>query len=238
MRFRRAFDRGNVTEALSAASELPFIGLAEAARAHASPGRQRAREVRAGGGSVASSFRAGVPHVEVRESLGVLALLAAIPANRLAAAAPRRAPQPAAIVRANRPGSCALVASSVELVVVDSRLERQARNESLVREMNERIERLDRAAQAGLEGEHLVFEFLCECGAGERGDAGCEEQIEMTVAEYEEVRQQDDRFALLPGHETEELEAVLRRTERYVIVDKKPEAESFVEDDPRGASSK
>ena len=38
--------------------------------------------------------------------------------------------------------------------------------------MNERIERLDRAAEAGLEGEHLVFEFLCECGAGERGDAG------------------------------------------------------------------
>jgi hypothetical protein len=73
---------------------------------------------------------------------------------------------------------------------------------------------------------------------GERGDAGCEEQIEMTVAEYEEVRQQDDRFALLPGHETEELETVLRRTKRYVIVDKKPEAESFVEDDPRGASSK
>ena len=101
--------------------------------------------------------------------------------------------------------------------------------------MNERIERLDRAAEAGLEGEHLVFEFLCECGAGERGDAGCEEQIEMTVAEYEVVRQQDDRFALLPGHETEELETVLLRTERYVIVDKKPEAESFVEDDPRGA---
>jgi hypothetical protein len=48
---------------------------------------------------------------------------------------------------------------------VDSRLERQARNESLIREMNERIERLDRAAEAGLEGEHLVFEFLCECGA-------------------------------------------------------------------------
>jgi hypothetical protein len=30
MRFRRALDRGNVTEALSAASELPHVGLAEA----------------------------------------------------------------------------------------------------------------------------------------------------------------------------------------------------------------
>jgi hypothetical protein len=44
-------------------------------------------------------------------------------------------------------------------VVVDSRLERQARNESLIRGMNERIERLDRAAEAGLEGEHLVLNF-------------------------------------------------------------------------------
>ena len=30
MRFRRALDRGNVTEALSAASELQFVALAEA----------------------------------------------------------------------------------------------------------------------------------------------------------------------------------------------------------------
>jgi hypothetical protein len=60
----------------------------------------------------------------------------------------------------------------------------------------------------------------------------------MSVAEYEQVRQQDDRFALLPGHETEELEAVVRRTERYVVVDKKREAEPFVEDDPRGTSWK
>ena len=30
MRFRRALDRGNVTEALSAAADLQFVGLAEA----------------------------------------------------------------------------------------------------------------------------------------------------------------------------------------------------------------
>ena len=30
MRFRRALDRGNVTEALSSASELPRVGLTEA----------------------------------------------------------------------------------------------------------------------------------------------------------------------------------------------------------------
>lgn len=118
---------------------------------------------------------------------------------------------------------------------MDSRLERQARNEALMRQVNERIEQIDKAVDP--EDDSLRFEFLCECGAGQGGDLRCVEPIEMTVAEYEEVRQQDDRFALRPGHETEELEHVIRRTERYVIVDKKPEAEPFVEDDPRGAPS-
>ena len=131
--------------------------------------------------------------------------------------------------------TCPSAAGGVELFLVDSRLERQARNEALIRQVNEQIERLDKVADP--EGLSLSFEFLCECGAGQGGDVRCAERIEMTLAEYEEVRQQDDRFALVPGHETEGLEDVVRRTERYVVVDKKPEAEPEVEDDPRGASA-
>jgi hypothetical protein len=117
---------------------------------------------------------------------------------------------------------------------MQNRHERQARNEALLREVNERIE--DISQEAGL-GEDATFEFLCECGQGDGPDVTCDEHFEMTLAEYEEVRSQDDRFALVPGHESPELEEVVRRTERYVIVDKKPEVELFVEDDPRGASS-
>jgi hypothetical protein len=121
---------------------------------------------------------------------------------------------------------------------MDSRLERRARNEALIREVNERIEQLDRAADAADLGDEPVrFEFLCECGAEDNEGVGCQERIEMTVVEYEEARRQSDRFALLPGHEREELEDVIRRTERFVVVDKKPAAEPFVEDDPRGAPS-
>jgi hypothetical protein len=40
-----------------------------------------------------------------------------------------------------------------------------------------------------------------------------------------------------PGHETPELERAIEWTDDYVIVDKIPEAEPFVEDDPRGAPS-
>jgi hypothetical protein len=85
-RFRRALDRRNVTEALSAASELQFVGLAEALEltlllVDKEPeryGRAAARwHVR---------FLQEVPNVELSEDQAVLALLTAIPANRLAAA--------------------------------------------------------------------------------------------------------------------------------------------------------
>ena len=106
-----------------------------------------------------------------------------------------------------------------------------------MREVNERIEEVDRSTEEGDWGHGARrFEFLCECG-GDDGGARCEAQIEMTIEEYEEVRSQDDRFAVFPGHEMAALEMVVRRTERFVIVDKKPEAEPLVEDDPRGAPS-
>jgi hypothetical protein len=111
---------------------------------------------------------------------------------------------------------------------VEERFERQARNEAFIREVNERINALDREASgAGAVDGVESFRFHCECGR----DGGCPEQIWMTLAEYELVRQQDDRFALIPGHETAGLEVVVDGNERYVIVDKVDEAEPFVRDD-------
>ncbi len=111
------------------------------------------------------------------------------------------------------------------------RLARQTRNEALLREVNERISELGDSAQAWSPDGRV--EFMCECGA----EGGCGERVGMTVDEYDRVRAQDDRFALLPGHETPALEKVVERTERYVIVDKIPAAEPLVADDLRGASS-
>jgi hypothetical protein len=113
---------------------------------------------------------------------------------------------------------------------MNARFERQARNEALMREVNERIEALDKEA-ADLESSDL-FEFICECGR-----EGCTTPVQLTLAEYEEVRTQDDRFAVSPGHETSGLENVVSRNQRWVLVDKVPDAEPFVEDDPRGAPS-
>jgi hypothetical protein len=110
------------------------------------------------------------------------------------------------------------------------RFARQAQNEALFREVNERIAHLGQSSQAWSPG---GMEFYCECGE----DGGCGERIRMSLEAYERVRAQDDRFAVKPGHETPELERAVERTDDYVIVDKIPAAEPFVEDDPRGAPS-
>jgi hypothetical protein len=118
------------------------------------------------------------------------------------------------------------------------RLERQSRNEALLREVNERVAELDKAAEeSGMAPDQTLFEFLCECGAGDGEPGTCVEHVRMTINEYEQVRSQDDRFVVYPGHETEMLESVVARTDRFVIVDKRPAAEPFVADDPRGAPS-
>jgi hypothetical protein len=117
---------------------------------------------------------------------------------------------------------------------MEERRRRQARNEALVREVNERMNALARdAAESGAVNRAATFGIHCECGR----EGGCGEMVWMTLAEYEIVRQQDDRFALVPGHETEGLEHVVESNERFVIVDKVDAAEPLVADDPRGRTS-
>jgi len=114
---------------------------------------------------------------------------------------------------------------------LSDRFARQARNEALFREVNERIAALgDSAAQWATDD---ALELLCECGAA----GGCGERVRIPHTAYEQVRAQDDRFVVRPGHETPDLEYAVAWTDEYVIVDKVAAAESLVEDDPRGAPS-
>ena len=114
---------------------------------------------------------------------------------------------------------------------MNERLERQARNEALIREVNERIDDIDKKAPGSDQDD--LFDFLCECGR----QRVCDATVEVTLAEYEAVRSQDDRFVVRPGHETAMLEHVVGGNDRYIIVDKIPDAEPVVENDPRGAPS-
>ena len=117
---------------------------------------------------------------------------------------------------------------------MEKQLQPRARNESLLREVNDRIEELSENVEAqGIAPEGGLVEFHCECGRD-----GCTERVRMTVAEYEHVRADNDRFAIVPGHETPEMEAVVEENERFVVVDKLPEAEPLVGADgkPRSGS--
>lgn len=114
---------------------------------------------------------------------------------------------------------------------MNERLERQARNEALFREVNERIAQLGERAQAW--SPDGTVDFMCECGE----DGGCGRRVHVPLVVYERVRSQDDRFVVRPGHETPELEHAVEWTDDYVVVDKIQEAERFVADDPRGAAS-
>ena len=90
---------------------------------------------------------------------------------------------------------------------LDLQPERAARNQSLFREVNERIEELSRSA--------TMPSFICECC-----DEGCDEMMALTLEEYEHVRSDPNWFAVLPGHEVPAVEEVVEAGERYVVVAK------------------
>ena len=89
---------------------------------------------------------------------------------------------------------------------------RAARNQSLYREVNERIEELNERFDAALEA---GASWVCECA-----DTECSEPIEMTLGEYEELRSTPNRFAVLPGHVVEGVERVVEARDGYVVVEK------------------
>jgi predicted ThiF/HesA family dinucleotide-utilizing enzyme len=100
--------------------------------------------------------------------------------------------------------------------------QRVAMNEATFRRVNEGME-------AGQDPEGLLA-FFCECGR-----LGCNQLIELTRSEYEQIRANPRRFAIIDGHQIEEAEDVVDRSERYIVVEKrdKPESEIVERTDPR-----
>ena len=58
-------------------------------------------------------------------------------------------------------------------------------------------------------------QYICECA-----DAMCTETIGLTRSEYRAIRDEADRYVLVPGHELPELEEVVRREPDHLVVDK------------------
>ena len=106
----------------------------------------------------------------------------------------------------------------------ESSVRRVALNEVASRRVNETI------APSPEAGWDLgLVERVCECG-----NAACKAPLWLTVAEYEELRRDGRRFAIVHEHVAPSVERVVERRERYTIVEKIADAGRIAEDqDPR-----
>jgi hypothetical protein len=111
---------------------------------------------------------------------------------------------------------------------VDPREKRLAENESLFREVNERVETI--AARHG-DDEH-VYEFYCECA-----NTDCTLHVSIMLRDYESVRADPRRFLVAPEHALPEFETVVDRNDGWWVIEKEGEAGEYAERlDPRRRS--
>ena len=97
-------------------------------------------------------------------------------------------------------------------------------NETLFREVNERVEELAQEL-----GPDVPYEFLCECA-----NADCTFRLVLPIAVYESVRADPRQFVVRPVHYTPEVEELVVEEHEYWIVRKTGEAGKYVEHlDPR-----
>ena len=93
----------------------------------------------------------------------------------------------------------------------EDRTERAGRNQTLFREVNERLQGLAETFQHVTE----TSSFACECA-----DLRCTAMINLRLSEYEAVRSHPNQFAVLPGHVYPDVEDVVAEHDRYIIVSK------------------
>jgi hypothetical protein len=94
---------------------------------------------------------------------------------------------------------------------MDPRAQRVGVNETLFREINERLEGLNKTFSELTD----KIEFVCECA-----DGTCIERFPMDVAAYERLRADATTFAVKPGHELPDMEEVIEEHGHYLVVRK------------------
>ena len=93
----------------------------------------------------------------------------------------------------------------------DGQQVRAARNQSMFRQVNERLELLGAALGSVTEG----ASFSCECA---RTD--CLEELTLTLEEYERIRASSVRFVVAHGHVLPTVEVGVEKTDGVTVVAK------------------
>jgi hypothetical protein len=104
----------------------------------------------------------------------------------------------------------------------EQRERRAGQNQSLFRDVNERI----RQGKEGRTAWMGISQWVCECA-----DEDCTERIRMSLDEYEELRENPTHFAVAPDmkHVVPDAELVVEKHEYYWVVEKVREAAEVAE---------
>jgi hypothetical protein len=96
---------------------------------------------------------------------------------------------------------------------VHVRQERAAKNQSLFREVNERVKDVNDRFHVFT----ALTDWVCECA-----NDTCTERIEMRGTEYEHIRSKGERFFVAPAdeHVWPDVERVVERYDGYWVVEK------------------
>lgn len=101
---------------------------------------------------------------------------------------------------------------------------RQIENEMIFRRINEKVgDDLGELDAMHIEDgnihlirdDDLLLRFKCECS-----DENCTVRIPMPLSEYQEVHTDRDTFVVLPDHQVDPIEKVLKETVDYSVVKK------------------
>lgn len=94
---------------------------------------------------------------------------------------------------------------------METRTSQVAGNQEIFRRANERL----RKAVEGVVSNSKPIPFVCECA-----DEACMSVVDLSLAEYREIRAHPEQFAIVPGHPRIEGETIAATFDRYEVVSK------------------
>ncbi len=100
----------------------------------------------------------------------------------------------------------------------------QIENEMIFRRANEKVAKqlakldamhIEDGNDKLVNNEDFLLFFKCECS-----DEDCNERVKVLLSTYKEIHSDRDAFIVLPHHEIDKIESVIKRTKDYIVVKK------------------
>jgi hypothetical protein len=111
---------------------------------------------------------------------------------------------------------------------------RKVENEVIFREYNESVEKKFKSLKemAKKEGQEefikekdIPLHFYCECS-----DIECKKRVIVKPSIYKKIHENRSKFIIICGHEIEEIEYVLDKTDEYCVIEKREKAPESIDD--------